>query len=178
MTGAADDMRGRLLAGLARRGLLADGGCATVYGEPAWRPVEPGHEPQALMAATELQRRLVACAYGTAAAGADQCAAWVERVFARPGVGVVAGDAVRLYGDYCHLVDTRDLRVGMIVAVARHPYGAGGWDFGHVGIYVGDGMVMDCVDARVREVPLELWLSAYGVASQPRWGWLGAISLA
>ena len=54
----------------------------------------------------------------------------------------------------------------------------GGWDYGHVGLYVGDNVVMDCVDGCVRRVPLELWLSSYGVASEPRWGWIGAISLA
>ena len=171
-------MRERLLAALSARGLLAADGATTTFGLPAWREVPTGHEPQALMDAGALQRRLVECAHGTAPMGEDLCAAWVERAFSRLGMGYVSGDARGLYDGFCHLTDTRDLLVGMIVAVGRDPYGAGGWDYGHVGLYAGDGVVMDCVGGRVREVPLELWLSAYGVASEPRWGWLGAISLA
>ncbi|WP_455136725.1 hypothetical protein [Thermophilibacter sp.] len=176
--GERDDMRERLLAALDARGLLAPDGLTTVYGQPAWRSVPEGHAPQALMGAGALQRRLVACAAGTAAMGADQCAAWVERAFSRLGVGYVSGDARELYEGFCHLDDTGDLLVGMICAVGRAPYGAGGWDHGHVGLYVGDNEVMDCADGRVRRAPLELWLSAYGVASEPRWGWLGGIGLA
>lgn len=177
-------MRERLLAALGERGLLAADGVTTIYGQPAWREVPAGREapagraPQRLMDANALQRRLVACAHGTPATGEGQCAAWVERVFSRLGTGLVAGDAEALYDGFCSRTDAGDLLVGMIVAVARHPYGADGWDYGHVGIYVGDDRVMDCAGGQVRTVPLELWLSAYGVASEPRWGWLGAISLA
>ena len=171
-------MRERLLAALSARGLLTADGVTTTFGSPAWREVPAGHEPQALMDAGALQRRLVECAHGTAPMGEGLCAAWVERAFARLGMGYVSGDARGLHDGFCHLTDTRDLLVGMIVAVGRDPYGAGGWDHGHVGLYAGDGVVMDCVGGRVREVPLEPWLSAYGVASEPRWGWLGAISLA
>lgn len=170
--------RQRLLAALAARGLLAEDGVTTTFGQPAWREVRAGREPQALMDAGALQRRLVECACGTAPMGRDLCAAWVERAFSRLGVGYVSGDARELYEGFCHLTDTRDLLVGMICAVGRHPYGAGGWDAGHVGLYAGDGVVMDCVDGRVRRVPLGLWLSTYGVASEPRWGWMGAICLA
>lgn len=170
--------RGRLVEALAARGLMAEDGATTTFGLPAWRGVRAGHEPQALMDAGALQRRLVECACGTRAMGEELCAAWVERAFSRLGMGYVSGDARALYDGFCHLTDTADLLVGMIVAVGLHPYGAGGWDHGHVGLYAGDEVVMDCVSGHVRRVPLEAWLSAYGVASEPRWGWLGAISLA
>lgn len=170
-------MRERLLAALAERGLLAGDGVTTTFGQPAWREAPAGCGAQALMDACALQRRLVECAHGTAPMGEGLCAAWVERAFSRLGMGYVRGDARELYDGFCHLADTRDLLVGMICAVGRHPYGAGGWEHGHVGLYVGDGVVMDCVGGRVREVPLALWLSAYGVVCEPRWGWLGAIAL-
>lgn len=169
--------RALLLEDLRARGILADGGETTVYGQPAWREVPCARAPQALMDASALQRRLVACAAGTAPMGADQCAAWVERAFSRLGMGYVSGDARALYEGFCSRTDTRELLVGMICAVGRHPFGIGGWDHGHVGLYVGDGLVADCVDARVRRVPIELWASAYGVASEPRWGWIGAVAL-
>ena len=51
------------------------------------------------------------------------------------------------------------------------------------GMRIGVGCAITYKNSRseretVRRVPLELWLSAYGVASEPRWGWIGAISLA
>ncbi len=173
-----NEMRNRFLEALGARGLLADDGATTTFGMPAWREVPTGCEPQALMDAGALQRRLVECAHGTAPMGEGLCAAWVERAFSRLGLGYVSGDARELCAGFCSRTDTRDLLVGMVVATERDPYGAGGWDHGHAGLYVGDGVVMDCAGGRVRSVPLELWLSAYGVASAPRWGWLGAIALA
>ena len=172
------EARESFLAALGARGLLASDGVATTYGFPAWRGVLPGHEPQALMDAGGSQRRLVECACATTPSCAGQCAAWVERAFSSLGMGLVTGDANELYDGYCHFTDTGELLVGMVVAVPRHPFDADGWVHGHVGLYAGDGVVMDCACGRVRRVPLELWLSAYGVASEPRWGWLGAISLA
>jgi hypothetical protein len=36
---------------------------------------------------------------------------------------------------------------------------------------------MDSVDGTLRKVPLELWLCAYGLMAEPRWGWLGSMGL-
>jgi len=165
----------RLLKQLRERGLVQ--GDRSVWGKPALRVIEAGHEPQALMAASALQRRFVACAHGTPCTGQDLCASWVEQAFSRLGLGVVLGSAAELYDGYCHYDDTADLKVGMIVATPQHPYSAQGLRHGHVGIYVGDGLVMDSVESGVRKVPLLLWLSAYGLMADPRWGWLGSLGL-
>lgn len=177
------ELRRRTLTMLAERGLLAPGTAKgleeplTIYHQPAWRGIAPGHEPQALMDSSTRQRDLVALAHATPAAAADLCAAWIERVFVRMGLGVVTGDAAALYHDWCRLSDPRDLHVGMIVAVPAHPYGNGGRSWGHVGLYMGDGYVRHCNNGRVSTAPLEAWLSVYGVMAEPRWGWLGGIAL-
>lgn len=49
--------------------------------------------------------------------------------------------------------------------------------YGHVGLYAGDGVVEDCAASQARRVPLDLWLSTYGVVAEPRWGWLAFIDL-
>lgn len=169
------DEEERLLAWLSGRSLVRDG--VSKWGLPAIRTIEPGQEPQNLMDANALQRRFVACAHGTPCPGDDLCASWVEQAFSRLGFGVVLGDAARLYDDYCHYDRTSDLRVGMIVAVPAHPYTSQGLAHGHVGLYAGDGTVMDAVTGKVRRVPVWLWLSAYGIMAEPRWGWLGHIAL-
>ncbi len=171
-------MRGKerqLLAELERRGFVTDG--FSRWGQPALRHIEPGCEPQRTMDASALQRRLVACAYATPSPGEGLCASWVEQVFSRLGLGVVLGDARTIYQSYCHYTTTEDLLVGMVVAVPAQPFSAQGMAHGHVGLYVGDGMIMDAVGAGVRTVPLELWLSTYGLIAEPRWGWLGSIGL-
>ncbi len=165
----------RLATQLEKSGLARDG--VSKWGQPAIRTVPAGHEPQRRMDASALQRRFVACAHGTPSPGTDLCASWVEQSFSRLGLGVVLGDAATLYNSYCPHRDPAELKVGMIVATGRHPYTVAGTRHGHVGIYIGDDQMMDCVADEVRIVPLELWLSAYGLMDEPRWGWLGSIGL-
>lgn len=157
----------RLEALLARRGLpmrrLATG---------------RGHVPEALASASRDQRSLVVHAKGFPWPGPNGCAAWVEGVFQWFGLGLERGDARALYERHCTLTDPGDLRVGMIVAVPRCPASPQAARHGHVGIYVGDGMVMDSADHGVRTVPLALWYGAYGAWEQPRWGWMRGVVLA
>lgn len=165
----------RLIESLRERGLVE--GFTSRWGRPALRRIPNGHEPQRIMDASALQRRFGACAHATPSPGPDLCASWIEQAFSRLGLGVVLGNAAELYGSYCHYDDLADLKVGMVIAVPTHPFSAQGRAHGHVGLYVGDDMVMDSVDGAVRKVPLSLWLSAYGLMADPRWGWLGSIGL-
>lgn len=166
----------RLLEALRDKGLVQ--GDLSRWGQPALRDLPPDHEPQRLKDASPLQRRLVACAHGTPSPGDDLCASWIEQALSRLGIGVVLGDARLIYDSYCHHTDLSELKVGMVVAVPAHPFSAQGQAHGHVGLYVGDDLVMDSVDSRIRKVPLDLWLSTYGLMAEPRWGWLGSIGLA
>ena len=172
-----EEMRRKLLAALEERGLLmpgraeaADGTPLTIYGQPAWRTVSAGHEAQALMAGTTRQRDLVASAYATPATGANLCAAWVERAFERLGLGAVTGDAAELYAAWCRHTDTRQLKVGMIIAVSTHNLTSAGRIYGHVGIYIGDDKVMHNVGP-IATYGLDQWINTYGTTVTPRWGW-------
>lgn len=176
-------LRERLLASLASRGLLGEGGL-TVFGQPAWRDVPPSgtpQGPQALMDASRAQRSVVACAHATPSTGDDACAAWVEAVLGT--YGACAGQtasAREIYERDCASSNPAQLKVGMVVAVPRAPYTTAALRHGHAGLYAGDGVVMDCAGpgaGGVRCVPLDLWLSTYGVAAEPRWGWLAGIAL-
>lgn len=166
----------RLQEELRRRGMLREDG-RTIYGQVARHEIPAGQRPERRMAATPLQKRFIACAYGTPSPGRGLCASWVEQAFARLGLGVVRGDAASIYAT-CRRTDLADLKVGMVLAVDAHPWTQEGRVHGHVGLYLGDELVMDCVDDRVRTVPLVLWLDTYGVMAEVRWGWLGSIPLA
>ena len=165
----------RLLQSLRDRGLVD--GNESRWGQPALRQIECGQEPQRLMDATTLQRHLVECAHARPSMGDDLCAGWVRSVFCTLGICDVVGDARTLYESYCNRGQTRDLKVGMIVATPAAPYSTQARVHGHVGLYVGDNQVMDAVANEVRTVDIELWLSTYGLMAQPRWGWLGSIDL-
>lgn len=145
----------------------------------AMRPLvlHGGRGPEGLAHASRDQRDLVAHAKGFPWTGEGRCAAWVAGVFAWAGLGYEGGNARDFYERHCVLDDPARLKVAMIVAVPTHPFDVEGRRFGHVGIYVGDGQVMDCVDAGVRTVPFSLWYGAYGVTAEPRWGWMREIAL-
>lgn len=133
---------------------------------------------QALADANAAQRRLVQSAYATPSAPAGYCAMWVEDVYANAGFGTFMGDACDLYDRYCFSSDLAMLKCGMIVAVSTHPHTSAGSIWGHVGIYVGDGKVMDSVYGYVRTSDLEDWIDYYGVTVPVKWGWIGNINIA
>lgn len=173
---AKNSRKERLLTNMRERKLIV--GEYSRWGLPLPLDSTVVGTPQAIVDASPLQRRLIACAYATPSPGEDLCAAWVEQCFSLLGLGVVLGDAAMLYKNYCHHEDLNELKIGMIVAVAAHPYSMSGLMHGHVGYYIGDSTIMDCVNDEVRSVPVDLWLITYGLMSTPRWGWLGSIGLA
>lgn len=170
----ADERERRLVEELRERGLVT--GETSRWGRPL-EVLRRGHEPQRLVDATAQQRLLAANAYAVPVPGPGLCATWVERVFQAAGLGFYPGDARTVYQRDCHLADTALLRVGMVVGVPAAPYTAEALAHGHVGIYVGDGVVRDSAEDVVRSVPLGLWLLAYGLMVEPRWGWMAGIPL-
>ena len=102
--------------------------------------------------------------------GAGLCAMWVSQVYSAAGLGYPGGNANNMYWNYCTSSNKGDLQPGMIVAVSTHPHTSAGRTYGHVGIYVGNGTVMDNV-GYIRTIGLDSWISYYGVTVTPRWGW-------
>ena len=118
---------------------------------------------------------VIAACYSTGSPGYNLCAAWVTYVFNNAGVGRFNGNANDMYANWCYSSDLSELQPGMIVAVGTNP--KGGWAglvYGHVGIYVGDGIVMENI-GYIARTPISDWISWYNVS--PRWGWLGGVVL-
>ncbi|MBR3326560.1 MAG: hypothetical protein IKG22_04490 [Atopobiaceae bacterium] len=139
--------------------------------------VEASSTPQSLAKANAEQRKIVSSALATPSPGGGLCADWVERVYKNAGYGMFWGNADDLYYAYCHKSSLGDLKVGMIVAVSTHPHTYMGSIYGHVGVYVGDGWIMDNV-GYIRKMSLSSWLEYYGASVTPKWGWLGNVRLA
>ena len=119
---------------------------------------------------------VVNACYATPSPGAGYCAAWVTNVLQNAGVGYVGGNACDMYASWCYSSDRGSLQPGMIVAVSSHSHTSAGQIYGHVGIYVGGGTVMDNIGP-IRSIDVDSWVSFYGTTVTPRWGWAGGIAL-
>lgn len=123
------------------------------------------------------QQAVVNACYSTPSPGQNWCAAWVTNVFRNAGVGYFGGNACDMFNAWCHSSDRSALQVGMIVADSSHSgTGTPGLLYGHVGIYVGGGIVMSN-EGPITSKSLDSFISFYGTGSGVRWGWLGGVVL-
>ena len=118
---------------------------------------------------------LISACHSTPSPGSGLCAAWVTNVFVRAGIGAFYGNADDMYYSWCHASPSA-IQPGMIIAVNCSPASAAGRLYGHIGIYVGNGTVMDNV-GYVRTIALSSWVSYYSALATPLCGWLGGIAL-
>lgn len=127
-------------------------------------------------AATGSAAAIVASCKSTPSPGGGLCAAWVSNVFTNAGYGFIGGNACDMYNAYATYSDRSQLKPGMIVAVSTHPHTSAGRIYGHIGIYIGNGQLMENVGT-IRTSSIDWWCSYYGATVTPRWGWLGGIVL-
>lgn len=118
-----------------------------------------------------------ACDY-TPWPGKALCAGWVSSVFVNAGEPAVGGDACDIANAWCVSNDLSYLQPGMVVAVPTHSRTENGKIWGHVGIYVGNGVIRDSGSYGIRRVRLGAWLAWFGVSVDPKWGWANGIALA
>lgn len=130
----------------------------------AWvEPERTGH--------TSLQSQIVSRCYSVPSPGAGLCSEWVSQVF-YPVLGSYPnGDACDMFWNWCHSRDISQLKVGMIVAVPTHTHTSAGARWGHIAIYIGNGMVMDNI-GYIRTTSLAWWLNYYHTTATPQWGWV------
>lgn len=148
---------------------------ASAYRLMFTRLSDPGCQPSS--EANWLQLRVRNAALTTSTTPLGWCAAWVSEVIENAGLGSFDGNASDMYKNYCSYSELDDLKVGMIVAVKSHGHSNAGSQYGHVGIYIGDGKVMDSI-GWVRTSDIFQWASYYGDRVRPMWGWLGGRVLA
>lgn len=120
------------------------------------------------------QKAIVDAAKRTPSPGASYCAAWVSNVYENAGLPRPGGNACCQYLSFCTSTDRSQLKVGMVIGVQRSPTSNSNWcgghlGYGHVGIYIGDGKVMENV-GHIATTDLDSWIAYNGQLSQPRWG--------
>lgn len=155
--------------------LMASGQMAT-----GWNSIDNGEyffnaagawvEPER-SAHTSSQSQIVGRCYNVPSPGVGLCSEWVSEVF-YPVLGSYPnGDACDMFWNWCHSRDISQLKVGMIVAVPTHTHANAGARWGHIAIYVGNGMVMDNI-GYIRTTSLAWWLNYYHTTATPQWGWV------
>lgn len=112
-------------------------------------------------ASSDVQKKIVDACYITPSPGKGWCAMWVSQVYQNAVLGYIGGNANDLYRRYAFTSDPSKLKVGMLVMVESSSSGTeAGLRYGHVGIYIGDGKVMDNV-GKVRITTLDNWIKTY-----------------
>ena len=141
---------------------LAQGNMAEVFGNTdliaSLGGVGGGAEYEA---SSEVQKKIVDAAFITPSPGPGWCAMWVSQVYQNAGLGYLGGNACDMYRNFTFTSDKSKLQVGMLVAVESSSSGSNaGLTYGHVGIYIGDGMVIDNI-GRIRTVSLDNWIATF-----------------
>lgn len=114
--------------------------------------------------------------------GASLCATWTSRVYAAAGY-TVHGNGNSQLGDQGYganyspsraTTDLSQIKVGMLISAQYGSNTAAGNTYGHVGIYIGDGKVMDSISTGIRTISLSDWVSqnnrGWVVCGYP-WDW-------
>ena len=122
------------------------------------------------------QQKVIRTSYGIASPGLGLCAMWVSQVFSAAGYGYPSGNANDMYASYCNSSNKSDLKPGMVIAVPSHPGTRAGRIYGHIGIYIGNGIVRHNIGS-ISEQSLDSWIAFYGKTNTPRWGWCMGKSL-
>lgn len=125
---------------------------------------------------TELMGRIVDHARnnnGTYPCTPDMCAAWVTGIYQKAGAPVVPyGNAIDMWNVYQSTgsTDMENIPPGAVVCGSGSGYM--GSIYGHVGIYLGDGLVANNIGAFSIE-PIEMWCAWQTASCQGHTGWIG-----
>lgn len=112
-------------------------------------------------ASADVQKKIVDAAFITPSPGPGWCAMWVSQVYQNAGLGYIGGNANDMYRNHTFTSDRSKLEVGMLVAVESSSSGGqAGLIYGHVGIYIGDGKVIDNI-GHIRVTTLDNWISTF-----------------
>lgn len=120
---------------------------------------------------TDVSQRIIEAANNTPWPGAQLCAGWVDNVYENAGVGACRHySAYESYQHHCISNDMSAIPIGAAV------YGTGSGrtgPYGHIGIYIGDGKVIDSQDGGIIVSTMEDWLSWQVDVLDGKQGWLG-----
>lgn len=133
-----------------------------------------GGKGQDYDSATDAQKRVADQAWREPQGRPGWCAAWVCDVFDHAGITAARMSYASDYMCYCHdALDASSVKVGMIVVTPSTSSSPG---IGHIGIYVGGGLIRSMELTGVVSRPIDNWLGTYTVAPSYM-GWMNGTDL-
>lgn len=123
--------------------------------------------------ANDIQKKIVMVAVSASQYGINakynQCEAWVADVYQKVlGIRGYAPSAVMAGRIWSVSTDWSKIQIGAAV------YGTASQQYGHVGIYIGNGLVIHNLSGKVKTESLESWVKSYNGKC---WGWENAQNL-
>lgn len=109
---------------------------------------------------------------GTRPCTLNYCAAWVSGIFEAAGQGYIYGNAIDFWNNWSSSGSTSMDNIPVGAVVVGSGYGSAGAIYGHVGIYLGDGMVASNI-GYLEIATLEQHLSWQTAVCQGHQGWVG-----
>lgn len=109
---------------------------------------------------TDISQRIIDATKTTPWAGKGYCQRWVRQVYNNAGLGNggAYGSAYEAYKGRCISTDRTNIPIGASVYCTGQSNG--NTQYGHVGIYIGNGMVMDNVSTGIRTISLNEWIAS------------------
>lgn len=130
--------------------------------------------------ATRAQKDLVDTAYVTPFTGDGMCASWVSQVFANAGQPYPYGNA----NSFAMSRESGELKVGMVICTQHSGADYMSWNYGHIGIYIGDNRVIHNESSSTGNQPngctvtdLDAWKLRYEYQCTAYYGWVNGIDL-
>lgn len=125
---------------------------------------------------TSAQQTVVNYAWSRGPTGTNECAKWVSLVFNETMGFYPGGNANNMIWNWCS--SSGELKPGMIIGAASCNTGWAGIQYGHVAIYVGDGLIRSSEFGQVVTYTLDQFYNVYGTLQGLSWGWAGGVALA
>lgn len=124
---------------------------------------------------TEAQQKIIDTAYKTEFVEDGLCAVWISKVFENAGYGYPTGNANSFKMSH----EEGEIKPGMVIAVEHSGPAESSYNYGHIGLYLGDGLVMDnCAEVCANQEngctvsTLEQWKRTYEYECESYWGWV------
>ena len=129
---------------------------------------------------TQLQSQIVYSAETTSPSGPNWCADWVCDAFDNAGLGFTASRfaSAKDYAQFCFTTDLSQLKPGMIVVATSSNTGSAGRIHGHIGIYIGNGLIKGNEGWDTPERTIASFQNVYGTLVPLQIGWMNNVPLA
>ena len=144
-------------------------GTHTIDGKPYYFAASGALTERPYMNAAASER-LLAAVDRTPYQGNGYCAKWTNYVYVNAGYPHPDGNACDLYWKYCNISDLDFMEPGMIIAVPSHTRTGLGQMYGHVAIYMGNGLVRHNTNT-IETTSLSDWLAYYQTTYTAKCGW-------